>query len=97
MKKEKNCYNCKYRGMVSGSTHSCCKFITENTTDKALATEIEFLLASGKYKLTFNNEEIGKYSPVKLNKHGVRNGWATWPLNFDPVWVEECVFFQGKE
>ncbi len=27
---------------------------------------------------------------VKLNPHGVRNGWALWPFNFDQIWIEEC-------
>lgn len=26
-----------------------------------------------------------------FNSHGVRSGWATYPLNFDPVWrTSEC-------
>lgn len=24
------------------------------------------------------------------NKHGMANGWFFWPINFDPVWLEEC-------
>ena len=23
--------------------------------------------------------------------------WASWPLDFDPVWVEECKLFASKE
>lgn len=27
---------------------------------------------------------------VSLNPHGVLNGWAMWPFNFDPIWVDKC-------
>lgn len=30
---------------------------------------------------------------VKVNAHGFRNGWAYWPLDFDPVWIESCDCF----
>ena len=33
---------------------------------------------------------------VSLNEHGVRNGWAHWPFNFDPIWVQECNSFQAR-
>lgn len=33
---------------------------------------------------------------VELNPHGVKNGWASWPLDFDPIWVEKCQCFRDK-
>jgi hypothetical protein len=27
---------------------------------------------------------------VGLSPHGVANGWACWPLNFDKIWIEHC-------
>lgn len=27
---------------------------------------------------------------VKVNPHGLNNGWAYWPFNFDPIWIESC-------
>jgi len=27
---------------------------------------------------------------VTGNKCGIEKGWFMWPLNFDPVWLEEC-------
>lgn len=33
---------------------------------------------------------------VKLNPHGVKMGWAYWPLNFDPIWVQECNSFKAR-
>ena len=27
--------------------------------------------------------------------HGIRKGWFSWPLNFDPVWLEKCNGFEA--
>lgn len=29
-------------------------------------------------------------SKVTGNEHGIRQGWFTWPLNFDPTWLISC-------
>jgi hypothetical protein len=29
--------------------------------------------------------------------HGICNGWFIWPINFDPVWLENCDGFESKE
>jgi len=46
----------------------------------------------------------GGLPPVKVNgikvvgnPHGIRSGWFTHPLNFDPRWLEECSGFEPKE
>lgn len=31
-----------------------------------------------------------------LNPVGVKGGWANWPLDFDPIWVNHCPFFIEK-
>jgi hypothetical protein len=38
----------------------------------------------------------GELQGPTLNPHGVRNGWANWPLDYDPVWVEYCTGFTPK-
>ena len=35
--------------------------------------------------------------PVKINPHGLANGWANWPLNFDPGWIDECTAFDERD
>lgn len=35
--------------------------------------------------------------PVIVNEHGYRNGWAFWPVNFDPVWIESCKLFAQRD
>lgn len=27
---------------------------------------------------------------VQVNDHGFNNGWASWPFNFDPIWIDSC-------
>jgi hypothetical protein len=35
---------------------------------------------------------------IKLNPHGVKHGWANWPWNYDPIWIEsDCLGFTAKE
>ena len=34
---------------------------------------------------------------VKGNEYGRREGWFMWPINFDPVWLEECDGFEKNE
>lgn len=41
---------------------------------------------------TINDQPV-----VLLNEVGVRGGWATWPIDFDPTWVEQCLLFEKKE
>ena len=30
---------------------------------------------------------------IEGNSHGIRSGWFIWPIDFDPVWVEQCTGF----
>jgi len=27
---------------------------------------------------------------VRGEKHGEAMGWFWWPINYDPIWLEEC-------
>lgn len=49
--------------------------------------------AGGTPTETFLHATALKTIRVKLNPHGVKNGWAAWPYNFDPIWVDECSAF----
>lgn len=89
------CYECKYRGTVLGSVHSSCKSLREicdNTKDVSL---LELLIGSGSVQMTVTDSDSGKTEPiVSLNEHGVKNGWANWPIDFDPIWVDKCKLFK---
>lgn len=85
-----SCYNCKYRGSVPGSAHSRCNLIKE--IDSTNSVILEELFLTGKLSFTFKNDAGIEENAIKLNPHGVKNGWAYWPLDFDPIWVESCKF-----
>jgi len=79
-----NCYKCTYRGNVPGDAHSCCRY-PGNDTD----------MFSGLFNN--NNSENGTKLNIRGNLHGIRSGWFMWPVNFDPVWLENCDGFKDKE
>jgi len=87
-----NRYKCKFRGTVPGSVHSSCNAISDVCTDKAQAKNLEFLLAFGGQEILVNGK-----SAVDLDPHGIRNVWASWPIDFDPTWVRSCAFYKSKE
>ena len=31
---------------------------------------------------------------IQANSHGVKNSWFSFPINFDPVWLENCDGFE---
>lgn len=77
-----NCYDCKHRRNLAGNCHSSCS---------ALAKEDQPFAA-------FSVIMTGKYlSNIQGKLHGVRSGWFNWPLDFDPVWVEKCNYFEKKD
>lgn len=47
----------------------------------------------------FNEKNIVLRRKLRItgNPYGIRNGWFTWPVNFDPVWLENCNGFKNKE
>lgn len=95
MKKEKpNCYECKFRGGLAGSCHSCCKHPSLGEISNNPMVAMMGIFAS-----------VGRVSPfqvgaeklnIKGNPHGIKNGWFIWPVNFDPVWLENCDGFESK-
>ena len=90
-----NCQNCKHKGsVVTGSSHHIsCRLVGD------LAAQIEVAMY---YKLGWKFEVPDKTTReqkplIVLNPHGVRNGWCDWPLQFDPIWVENCVGYTELE
>lgn len=72
-----NCYKCIHRGPVPGDAHSCCYHPDTGYKDSNLR---KMLVAH--YVLN-----------IKANQHGIDSGWFNWPINFDPVWLENCEGF----
>lgn len=79
-----NCYECQHRRNIPGDAHSSC---AHPKVKPLLSDPIGGLLTIlGGVDIS---EQVS-YPKVMLNPHGVRMGWASWPFNFDPVWVESC-------
>lgn len=78
-----NCYKCKHRGTVPGNEHSCCRYPGNST---------------GMFDF-FNKCNSDNALKLKIvgNAHGIRSGWFMWPVNFDPVWLENCAGFAENE
>ena len=36
-------------------------------------------------------------APIKLEQYGVLMGWCDWPYRYDPVWVNNCDWFDEIE
>lgn len=82
-----NCLNCKNCGPIAlgSGHHRTCNAITSDLGEQLLLTQ-----------LSITDKETGKDAVVQ-NPHGVKNGWCIWPVNFDPVWIDECLFYNKKE
>ena len=80
------CYDCKHCWNVAGSHHSSCNHpITENGTNIMLMLEI---MATG----GVNQESL----KIKASHHGIQHGWVNYPLDFDPIWIDECTGFEQR-
>jgi hypothetical protein len=92
------CYQCKFRGTVPGSAHSSCTVIRKlgEGMEEGKIAALELAFMTGNAKLTTQTEN-GEADAIKLDPQGVKNGWANWPFDFDPVWVEKCDMFIDKE
>lgn len=72
------CNDCLNRRDVPGDAHSACA---------VAETKDAFVLSMAALR---HAPEAQPY--IRLDPHGVRNGWAHWPFNFDPIWVDHCAF-----
>jgi len=79
---------------IPGDAHVECVHpkIKKSTRDRELSAIVSVLAMLGGGRgigigiQTKSAEELG----IKLNPIGVRGGWANWPMNFDPCWIELC-------
>jgi hypothetical protein len=68
------CYTCKHRRDIPGDCHSAC------IHPKVEPWQEGFKFISG----------VPTVLNIKGSPHGIRSGWFMWPINFDPVWLENC-------
>ena len=82
------CYDCKFRRNTEWSHHSRCA----NPLIGEIGQFIEIA-----YLIKGLRGPAMKRMNISLNPHGIKNGWAFWPMDFDPVWLETCDAFEQKE
>lgn len=91
-----NCYECAHRGCIPGDAHSRCQHPDAGGTNKDPLAEMFAIFAGvGRCGPVIDTNAAVKMG-VKLDPHGVRNGWACWPFNFDPTWLLACNGFKKK-
>lgn len=83
------CFNCVHRGTVAGSAHSSCNALVESFGEKA--TAVGLLVTLGQAQI-----EVGGEPAIEFERRGIEMGWATWPINFDPVWLKYCKLKREK-
>ena len=89
--KTPNCYDCKWRGEVPGSYHSCCN----HPKAEAAAQDTRMLqLFSMLGGIAAPPSPSAAALNVKGDPHGIQNGWFSWPWNFDPTWLQSCDGFE---
>lgn len=88
-----NCYQCKHRADLPGSAHSQCKHPAFQGINAALGLLATLRASQRGGPIEADSKEI----TVKGNAHGITSGWFMHPLNFDPVWLEECNGFQAAD
>jgi len=87
-KEEKpDCYNCIHRTDVEGSTHSSCR------CEGTLLHLINLLHIPDFLGLATEEQKL----VIKGNQYGIDSGWFKFPIDYDPVWLEECSGFKEKE
>lgn len=94
-----NCYACRYRRGVPGDAHSECVHPAGG-----LEGGIVFMVAAmAALRQRPPPDEVAVRIAAEpelslaFSIHGIAQGWATWPLNFDPVWLRACTGFTPKE
>lgn len=90
-----NCHKCIHHGTLSGDAHLCCwhpKSGLQGADPLAALVGTFFGKRGGRVVGEDGMQALG----IRLDARGVRHGWANWPFNFDPVWVEACEGYEEK-
>ena len=89
-----NCYECKHRRAVAGDCHSSCAHPKAGSSDDPLMALMSLLASVGR-----GDPIVGggaKELNIRGNQHGIDRGWFSWPINFDPIWLENCDGFEKE-
>ena len=74
------CYTCVHRRDVPGDAHSSCA----HPKNEPFVELVKFVAG------------LPTELNIKADEHGVKSGWFLYPINFDPVWLENCEGYTKK-
>ena len=57
--------------------------------------ENQFIAMAGMVDGTF--QEAADNLEIRGNETGIKGGWFTWPVNFDPIWLLSCNGFKDAK
>jgi hypothetical protein len=92
-----NCHKCAWCRSVPGDAHKRCAHpvITAAENDKELGQSMRtfrlFSMLAGATRAMSINHPLHQLLNIQANEGGLRRGWFSWPYNFDPVWLENCL------
>lgn len=87
-----DCYTCQHRHGVPGDAHSECRHPGATVT-RGIALMTSAFAAPPAAKETVIECDAspgGSAITIGFQMHGIVNGWATWPMNYDPTWLTQC-------
>ncbi len=91
-----NCNECLHHGTVPGSAHlKCVHPKTADSSADPLAEMMAIFAGVGRSGPSADMVMASSMG-VTINHHGFRHGWANWPWNFDPIWIETCDCFEKR-
>ena len=99
------CYTCRHRRPLPGSAHSACHHPATAATHRSPFMQLAGTVGKrGGAELAamaqaFDEGPAGAMHTlgVEFAPQGVRNGWAVWPVNFDPVWLVRCTGYEKAD
>ena len=65
---------------MPGSAHSACA--------QGVPAVLYLMIAFTKDNILAGYCDENGNAFLQFDTHGVKMGWCTWPVNFDPTWVE---------
>ena len=91
------CRKCRHHSRLIGNNHIACKNPAIQSLHNLPYAKIATII--GGFEPIIPTIELnGEAIPVvQFNEHGIRKGWASWPYNFDPIWIQFCIFWTAEK
>lgn len=85
-----DCRRCVHRVAAPGTHHIACAHPVARV---APLQAFGLLVLSGRVEAKPVEPGLPDGFRLVANEHGISEGWCTWPLDFDPIWIRECSGF----